>query len=383
MKCPKCGRFMRAERFILDKSYICTNCRRVFNEDNSDYFVKNEMLTVGRSLSERTLSGTQIDFNIPDFNDNLDTSINLVKRALLEVLDQHDDIALLLSGGKDSRMLACLLKQLNKRPTCYTYILRHNNYEENELNAAKNVAKALNFPHKTLDIPFHKFYDRDLITKIITESEGVPKFHSLLTMGNIRPLIPEKYIITGDLITELLDTSEYRPWKDGRYIRRTLFNQEKITRLLPFYKHQSVIHKLQSIYTNTPINLLLLTRKSDRLVRRNIYHKFRWNVIHPALDEDVLSHTFSLPIRKRTDGYLPQKIIKQTNHKLYTMKTARSPFSLRVPLSIHILYAQLFHQSIQNTPIPGQFNNSIKNKPKLEKYRLDNYLWWKHIHGKD
>ncbi len=335
----------------------------------------DEMRVIGREISQQTFSGKKLNYKIPIFK-NIPTSIETVKESLLATLSQYNDIGLLLSGGKDSRLLACLLKELGLNPTCYSYIGRYSTYEKNEIRVAKKVAQALNFEHKTIELDWQNFYNEDLAYKIMEKTDGVPLFHTLLTMANIRPQIKEKYIITGDLITEFLDTLEYRPWKDGKDPKEILYFREKL--VVKTLKDAEIIKKLKQIYNENDLNTLLMLIKSDRLVRAQIYEKFSWNVVHPALDKNVLETTFSLPLDQRVDGKLIRKIVKITNPTLYKMRTARSPFSLRTPLSVHIAYGAIMRTGVNNTTIPGIPNYS-NFMSKAETYRKHNYEWWKKL----
>jgi asparagine synthetase B (glutamine-hydrolysing) len=339
----------------------------------------DETRVVGRELSQKTFSGKKIDYNIPEIK-SIPSSLIHVKEALKLSMQDYDDVALLLSGGKDSRMLAVLLKVLKKDVTCYTYIGRHNKYEENELKVAKRVAERLGFSHKVLELNWKNFYDRDTIPNIIKATDGTPIFHTVLTMANIRPGIPQKHLITGDLVTELLDTAEYRPWKDGKEGKVVLFNREKT--IVKTDDDKRIVAKLRAMYDAHSLEEMLLLRKTDRIVRAQVYKKLGFKVIHPALDNNVLNHTFSLPLKDRTDGKLMRRIIKRTNPELYKYRTARSPLSLRYPLSVHMAYGKIMGTGVNNTPIQGSFNE--KNKKivdKEEKYRNDNYLWWRHVLG--
>jgi len=339
----------------------------------------DETRIVGRELSQKTFSGKKIDYNLPEIFEEK-TSYKAVKKALEESMQGLDDIALLLSGGKDSRMLAGILKNLGKDVTCYTYIGRHHKYEENELKVAKKVAKTINFEHKTIDMDWNKFYDRKMIPKIIKETDGVPIFQTLLTMAYIRPKIPEKTLITGDLVTEFLDSGEYRPWKDGKDMKTVLFKREPI--ITKKSTDKKVVNKLENIYEKNDENKILLLRKSDRIVRAQVYKKLGWKVFHPALNANVLRKAFSLPVEQRTDGKLARTIVKQTNKDLFNLRTTRSPFSLRFPLSFHMAYGKIMGTGVNNTPIPGSFNfENQKIESKEERYRNDNYCWWKSLNG--
>jgi len=345
----------------------------------------DEVRVIGRVISGKTFSGKEQKLDIPEIYSVQNPSIKKAKKCLLESMQDLDDIALLLSGGKDSRMLGVLLKELGKDVTCYTYIGRHNKYEENELKVSKIVAKKLGFRHSVIDIDWESkedngFYDRKMIPEIVKKTDGSPIFQTVLTMSYARPKIQEKILITGDLVTELLDTGEYRPWYHGKDIKRFLFDCEKC--IIDTVDDLESYNRLSDMYESTDVNNLLIVRKSDRINRKSVYKDLGWNVFFPALDVDVLSNVFSLPYKFRTDGNLPRMIVKMTNKELYKTRTTRSPFSLKYPLSFHIAYGRVFKTGVNNTPIIGSFNDDIRiieNKHKRE--RLDNLQWWKFANG--
>jgi len=340
----------------------------------------NESLVVGRVLSGRTFSGKKIDYTIPKIYD-VETSIDIVKDRLLDYLDKFKKPALLLSGGKDSRMIVSLLKELGKDTVCYTYTMRNDRYEMNELSVSKMVAEQLGYEHKTIHIDFNSYYNRELIKKIVSVTDGEPLFHHVLTMATIRDQIPEKELITGDLITELFDTGEYRPFYDGSDIKSSLYKKEKILNYIGLKDGLDTINRLCDMYDDLSIPELLLMRKTDRIIRSEIYKKMGYEVHLPALDPDTVRAVFSLPIEDRVDGNVPREIIKRTNKDMYRMRTARSPFSLRFPLSYHIAYARLLKRNVDNTEIPGSFDDTREYTSKIEKYRVENLRWWGHLNN--
>ena len=339
----------------------------------------HEMNVVGRELSSKTFSGKPLDYNIPDIF-QVHTNQDLILSCIESYFSQFDDFALLLSGGKDSRLLACILKKMQIRPTCYTYIGRHSKYEENELKVAKKVAEKLNFPHKTIELNWEKFYDVKKIRSIMKQTDGVPLFHGLLTMAHIRSQIPEKNLITGDLVTELWDTMEYRPLINRQPLKETLYKRENL--IIKDSRDIDVVNKLKKMYEENDEKRILFLIKSDRLIRKQVYKKLGWNVLHPAIDPDTIRHILSLDLKNRTDGAVCRKLVKKINPDLYKFRTARSPFSLRYPLSFHIAYGKVMKTGVNNTPIKGGFDKEvIETKNKQKRYRLDNYKWWKEIHG--
>jgi len=334
----------------------------------------DEMRIIGREISGRTFSGKKLDYKIPEILD-VNTSYDKIKNNIMEYLDQFDDIALLLSGGKDSRLLACILKAMGKKVKCYTYITRYNKYERNELKVAQNVAHKLGFEHETISWHWDEYYDFSKIYNIVSKTDGVPLFHTLLTMAHVRPQIPEHNLITGDLITELWDTMEYRPKIDKSTLKGTLYRREHVITRTP--EDAKIVGQLKRLYLDTDNKTLLLILKSDRLIRKQVYDKLKWNVIHPALDAKTLCSVLSLDMKDRTDGNLMRRLIKKINPELYKYRTARSPLSLRFPLSYHIAYSRVMKASVSTTSIPGGHDYEVRRiKNKHERYREDNYRWW-------
>ena len=71
-------------------------------------------------------------------------------------------------------------------------------------------------------------------------------------------------IITGDLVTEFLDSGEYRSWKEGQGINKALYEKENLRRVVNEKDYDKALTILKIIY-KLNYNQLLIERKRDRI----------------------------------------------------------------------------------------------------------------------
>ena len=122
------------------------------------------------------------------------------------------------------------------------------------------------------------------------------------------------------------------------------------------------------------------------------------NTYQPATNPDVLNAAYSIQVKERQDGRLIRKIVKKVNKDLYNLPTARSPFSLRWPLWVHMAWSRITHrQKYGNNGVRGRYGFIDKellmkldyeflNKKEIERrldsgdretiFRLDNLRQW-------
>ena len=63
----------------------------------------NEVRVIGREISQKTFSGKNLDYKIPHF-DEVKTSLDDVKKALMDSMQDYDDIALLFAELPGDRL---------------------------------------------------------------------------------------------------------------------------------------------------------------------------------------------------------------------------------------------------------------------------------------
>lgn len=342
-----------------------------------------QSLVVGRVLDNSTFSSKIHDVEVPIIKSHSNSTIKKVITHLkYDLTDKaNGSVGLLLSGGKDSRMLATILKDIDIDVKCYTY---HTDSNSSEVRVAKKVANSLGFEHKFIRLHINEIYNNHRIKEIIRVTQGAPIFQSLLVNMVIKPKLDSDIIFTGDLITEFFDSGEYRAWKDGNNINKALYFKESFQDIVKKDDYTKIVKKVKDIY-KMDSKQLLVERKRDRIIRNREYIKLGINTYQPAINIETLNEVFSLPLKMRQDGRLIRKIIKGLNKDVYRISTARSPFSLRFPLWFHIGWSKITHrQKYGNNGARGRYgfidsatllkniDYDFINKKKIEKYLSEN-----------
>jgi hypothetical protein len=303
-----------------------------------------ESLVIGRGLTNNTFEkGKKHPFKMPQFTIKDDASTDTVIQALNEVMEKEtknaQKIALLLSGGKDSRVLAGLAKNLGLEIECITY--RGN---ENEIKAAQNVAKELNYPCKVIDVPIDYFFNESYIKNALQLSNGNPHFFNFVYFFGFKDQLDYDVIFSGEVMTEFMDTGEYR-WYEGKP-KEGLLQKEQYFPLVKEPYYTEAIERMHHIWEKQDLNTFIIERKRDRIIYLNLL-KNLINLCAPAMYENVLSEVLSLPLQQRSGSKLTRDILKKTSPELFKLPTGRSPLSLRYPLWIHQGYQKVFKQGTQ------------------------------------
>jgi len=298
-----------------------------------------ETLVIGRGLTDETFGGKRHGVKIPEFvTINMLGSIHQVIYAVKEHITRNAGAnpALLLSGGKDSRVIAALMKSVGVNPICITFSY---NESDPEVRAARKVCRKLRFEHKFIKINPRRYFEEDLIEL----TDGNPNYFPMMLFYQIRHELDYDAVFTGELMTEFMDTGEYR-WYEGD-IRYALAGKELLLPIIdqPFY--MIIQTKLLSMYSNNDINRVIVERKLDRLIYLKLWKKYI-NFVAPATDEKVLSAVMSLPLKERVSSRLTRNILRMVNPELLMLPTARSPFSLRFPLWLHQIYQKLSKRTV-------------------------------------
>ena len=308
-------------------------------------------------------------------NATLDTVIDVLKEAMEQETKKSKKIALLLSGGKDSRVLAALAKEIGLEIECITY--RGN---ENEVKAAENVAKQLNYPCKVIDVPKDYFFNNDYAKQALNLTNGNPHYFNFVYFFGFKEQLQYDTIFSGEVMTEFMDTGEYR-WYEGKP-KEGLLQKELYLPLVKEPYYTEAIERLKTIWEQQDLNTFILERKRDRIIYLNILKK----LIHlsaPAMNENVLSEVFSLPLKTRSGSRLTREILKKISPDLFKLPTGRSPLSLRYPLWIHQGYQKVFKQGTQlDYWRDGLLNLDNNNYEQLDLEFLDNNQIKDHITGK-
>jgi queuosine biosynthesis protein QueC len=303
-----------------------------------------ESLVVGRGLTNNTFEqGKKHPYKMPQFTIKNDASTDTVINALHEVIEKEtkhaNKIGLLLSGGKDSRVLAGLAKNLGIEIECLTY--RGN---ENEIKAAQNVAKALNYNCKIIDVPIEHFFNKSHIENALDLTQGNPHFFNFVYFFGFKDQLDYDIIFSGEVMTEFMDAGEYR-WYEGKP-KEGLLQKELYLPLVKEPYYSEAIDSLHQIWEKQDLNTFIIERKRDRIIYLNKL-KHLINLCAPSMDGAVLSEVLSLPLNQRSGSKLTREILKKTSPEIFKLPTGRSPLSLRYPLWIHQAYQRVFKQGTQ------------------------------------
>jgi len=312
-----------------------------------------ETLVIGRGLTDETFTkGRRHEAQIPEFKTGTaDIHDVIVAMQDFIVKRANGNSALLLSGGKDSRVIASLMKHAGLSPVCITFSY---NEGDPEVRAARQVCRKLKFEHKFVKIDPMKYFEDD----VIDITDGNPNYFPMMLFYPIRHELDYDAVFTGELMTEFMDTGEYR-WYEGD-VRYALAKKELMLPMVDNPLYTIIQTKLLSMYGNDDISRVIVERKLDRLIYLKLWKKYI-NFVAPATDEKVLSAVLSLPLSGRISSRLTRNILKIANPELLKLPTARSPFSLRFPLWFHQIYQKLSNRVVgiggyMPSYIPDKYN---------------------------
>ena len=305
-----------------------------------------ESLVLGRALTDKTFTkGKRHNVKLPKLkvhnNGNVEKVANALENAINKASKDASSICLSLSGGKDSRVLLALLKKLDLNPECITYSYKE---DDPEVKIARKLCKLVDFQHKYVKITPELYFVKKNEKELLELTDGTPNYFPMMLWYGIRDKLDYDVIFMGNLMTEFMDTGEYR-WYEGKDVKKALLGKEKLLKLVTDEHYHNVKNKLYKKFDNLSENEVIIERKHARFLQLKIMRNFvNWN--YPAIDNDVLNETFSLPLKERVGSKLTRNILKLVSPELLKMPSARSPFSLRFPLWVHQIYAETFKRNI-------------------------------------
>ena len=300
-----------------------------------------EYLSIGRVLSTDTFTkGKKHDIKIPKVEPksqgNVDDVIESLSNAIYNKTKNCKRIAISLSGGKDSRLIVAICQKLCLSADCITWTGGDN---DREVLAAKKVANTAHYDHKIIKLDREKFLDDGFAEKSIKITDGNPTYFTLVPYYTMGDALDYDIIIDGNMMTEFMDTGEYR-WYEGLDVANALLSKEKDMRIVTDQYYNESIDALLDLYKKD-LSQVIVERKIDRIISAHFRYKY-FKLWSPMTDNDVINSTFSLPFRERFGSKLVRNMIKQLSPELYSISTSRSPLSLRYPLWVHQAYQKVF-----------------------------------------
>jgi hypothetical protein len=306
-----------------------------------------EMLTFGKTLSNRTFSGNTHAFTVPKIHESdctlssIDCFVDKFKKVIEKSCKNKTEIALALSAGKDSRVILGLLLALGIEPVCVTW-----SYQEDdpEVKDAKKICDYYGLKHKYTRISPDMYFIEKNVKSLLDLSDGNPIYFPMMLWYAIQDQLDYDVVFCGNLMTEYMDTAEYRRY-EGKDVAKALLSKETITDLLVEEYFTSTYEKLWEFYKMRNLNQIIVNRMIDRITQYHVMRNFiNWN--YPILDEELLQELFILPIECRVGSRLTRRIMGEYFPELLKFSTGRSPFSAKYPLIVHQAYAKVTKRKV-------------------------------------
>jgi len=226
----------KTEKFSLDEFSLLEfiHFQRLHGEATYDNMGKYLTSASILKINIRTFEIKKLFYWLPDFqkgknkNDLEMQFISITQDVLKKRTEKHRNVALLLSGGMDSRyVVACSNKRLN----CYTI----GDYFNNEVMIAEKVAKLKNFPHFFLKRE-EKYYWK-IFEKSVYIGSGMYNFlHG--HFFNLSNYIKDDLILTGHGFDYFFQ-GLYEPFEFIRILRFQTYLRKRIkvkkNRIVEFY----------------------------------------------------------------------------------------------------------------------------------------------------
>lgn len=299
-----------------------------------------EFLSLGYVLGDRTFikgKKKKIEIDIPKlevFDADISDVEDALKKSIEAVTKGKDRIGVLLSGGKDARLLIALVNSLGLDVTGVNVGDKRNRDEE---KIAAKVAKALGVPFKFVNIPDD--ISPSIVSEIGSVSDGLISFSGCSPIYLIRDDLAKDFdiVLAGTLMTEVMDTCEYR-WYDSKnpldVMKRKHLKGSKL--LVPEYAKKVEENFLSAFRDKSLEEIILETEYKNRSTAFVVLNQLMDVVVDtPVRDKDVVSSVFSLPLEQRINGRLATDIMKKSFPSLAAIPMSKTRFPLFFPWWLH------------------------------------------------
>jgi hypothetical protein len=304
-----------------------------------------EFLTLGFVLGDNTFrEGEKAEriVDVPEFETNRNSSVSDVEESFKASIENavrgKENVAIHLSGGKDTRLIVTLAHSLGIDFTAVTY----GEKGSVDIEIAKKVAKKMRLQHRISVISPNDF-SVDNIYEVVKATEGLVPFTSFVGgYQSNKKLFPEfDVVLAGSLMSEIMDT-----WDFKRYPKDPLEAMKKRWGYLPIVKAEYLSYiddKLKDMYDGKSLEEILCETTIKNLFLRSLgfYIARGINICPVVLDTAVLSNVYSLPHSKRRNCYLAKKIIKRVKPELLYLPYSYSGYM--IPLA----FPYIIHQGLR------------------------------------
>lgn len=298
-----------------------------------------EFLSLGYPLGDRTFRkgeppATLIDVPQLTVHDgSVDDVEDTLKRSIHQACTGKEHVGVLLSGGKDARLVVAMAHDLGLNVTAVTVGDKNNRSEE---SAASKVASALDVPFMTVRIP--ETISPSIVSEIGDITGGITSFSAVAPIYLIKDELTTHFdiVLSGNLMTEIMDTCEYR-WYDSKnpldVMKRKHLKGSKV--LTPEYAQRVEEHFTERYRNKTLEEIILDTEFKNRSRALWTLTMLGVPIVAPVADKAVISTTFSLPLEKRINGRLVTTILKKHYPALANIRTSKTSLPLYFPWWIH------------------------------------------------
>lgn len=295
-----------------------------------------EIFVLGYSLNGKTmlkhkkfLMAQMPPFRIYSKPSTIDDVYEALEQSVEQSLDSN--MALALTGGLDSRIIAGLVAQFDKDVFAFTC---GSSYTEQEI--ARKICSVLNLRHYAIKLPPLNFELLTHIKKILTRIGG----HSNLLNVYMRTCMDEqlsrigiKQVLTGGGFDEVNGgTSAMEVYSKDSFINSRIRHSHPV---LPQKYREVVFRNLTQYCKGIPFRKLFPLV----IVRNRFLRKFEikeWvNRTTPLINSEVLSSICSLPYHERLNKRMQREILRRYFPKLYNIPYAMSLLLPRFPHIIH------------------------------------------------
>ena len=304
-----------------------------------------EFLSLGFVLGDDTFrEGEKAEriVDVLEFETNRKSSVSDVEESLKVSLEyavrDKKNVAIHLSGGKDTRLIVTLAHALGLDFTAVTY----GEKGSVDIEIAKKVAKKMQVRHKIYEITPNDFSVNN-IYEVAKGTDGLVPFTSLVGgyQSDKKTFPGFDVVLAGALMSEIMDT-----WDFKKYPQDPLEAMKKRWGYLPILKAEYMSYiddKLKDMYDGKSLEEILCETTIKNLFLRSLgfYIAREINICPVVLDTAVLSNVYSLPLSKRRNCYLAKKIIKRVKPELLYLPYSYSGYM--IPLA----FPYIIHQGLR------------------------------------
>jgi len=293
-----------------------------------------EFLTIGYTLDWKTFEkGKKYkpkNMRFPKLKTRSNVTVADVKKELENYFMKSagKKVAVMLSGGKDSRLIVGMCNSLGLNTTAITTGYKRNSREN---IIAEKVSSVLGIPHMFLELKPEIYLEENLRRSILF-CKSDPSSSPHPTDYYYRDILSEfDVVFEGGFLTFPLREDRFYQPKDNikRLLRDATFDN-----IVKERDREQVKQRLILQNQNKTFNEICLQNVKDTDFKRCDVTKNLFNLECPPNDENVLSTLWSLP-----DKEIVKRILKK--YKTCSLPCTRSPFPLYFPWIVHYGYKYL------------------------------------------